>query len=58
MLRQLALRNLDALGVDHEDDFVQKEVERIFSMLTSALPPAARTEESLKTSIRNALEEI
>lgn len=58
MLRQLSLKNLDTLGVDHEDDFVHKEMERIFSMLTNALPSAARTEEALRTSIRNALEEL
>ena len=57
MLRQLALRNLDALGVDHEAQFVTQEMERIFSTLTSALPAAARTEETLQTSIRNALDE-
>lgn len=57
MLRQLALRNLDALGVDHEAQFVTQEMERIFSTLTSALPAAARTEETLQNSIRNALDE-
>jgi hypothetical protein len=58
MLRQLSLKNLDTLGIDHEDDFVANEMERIFSMLTSALPPAARTEEALRMSIRNALDEL
>ncbi len=58
MLRQLSLKNLDTLGVDHEDDFVSTEMERIFSMLTSALPQAARTEEALRMSIRNALDEL
>lgn len=57
MLRQLALKNLDALGVDHEPAFVQQEMQRIFSALTSALPPGARSDESLQHSIRNALDE-
>ena len=57
MLRQLALRNLDALGVDHEQAFVQQEMEQIFSTLTNALPSAERSEESLRNSLRNALEE-
>jgi hypothetical protein len=58
MLKQLALRNLDALGVNHETEFVQKEMQRIFSMLTSALPASGRSEEALRNSIRNALEEM
>jgi hypothetical protein len=57
MLRQLALRNLDALGVDHESEFVQQEMQRIFSTLANALPAGARTEEALQNSIRNALDE-
>jgi hypothetical protein len=57
MLRQLALRNLDALGVDHEPAFVQQETQQIFSTLTNALPSSERNEESLQNSIRNALEE-
>jgi len=58
MLRQLALRNLDTLGVNHEAEFVLKEMQLIFSMLTSALPAGTRSEESLRKSINNALEEV
>jgi len=58
MLKQLALRNLDALGVNHDTEFVQQEMRRIFSMLTNALPAGARSEESLRKSISNALEEV
>lgn len=57
MLRQLALKNLDALGVDHEPQFVEQEMRRIFSTLTSALPANFRSEEALQNSIRNALDE-
>ena len=57
MLRQLALRNLDALGVDHEPQFVEQEMQRIFSTLASALPAGSRSEEALQNSIRNALDE-
>lgn len=57
MLRQLALRNLDALGINHDDEFVQQEMEQIFSTLTSALPARARSEEALRSSIQNALDE-
>lgn len=57
MLRQLALRNLDALGIDHEHEFVHQEMQRIFSTLANALPAGTRTEEALQNSIRNALDE-
>ena len=58
MLRQLALRNLDNLGVDHETEFVRKEMERIFSTLMAAMPNGERSEVKLRASMRNALEEI
>ena len=57
MLRQLALRNLDALGVDHAEAFVLQEMTTIFSALTAAIPATERREESLRMSLRNALEE-
>lgn len=57
MLRQLALHNLDTLGVDHDDSFVTKEMERIFSALSSAMPANERSDSALRASIRNALEE-
>ena len=57
MLRQLALRNLDALGIDHAEAFVRQEMTTIFSALAAAIPPTERREETLRTSLRNALEE-
>ena len=57
MLRQLALRNLDALGVDHAEPFVRQEMSTIFSALAAAIPPTERREEALRMSVRNALEE-
>ena len=57
MLRQLALRNLDALGVEHAESFVRQEMSTIFSALANALPAGERREETLRTSLRNALEE-
>jgi hypothetical protein len=57
MLRQLALRNLDTLGVEHDEPFVRQEMATIFSALTSAIPETERREEALRQSLRNALEE-
>ena len=57
MLRQLALVNLEALSVESTDSFVSAEMVRIFSILSSAIPEAARSEAALRSSIRNAIEE-
>jgi hypothetical protein len=57
MLRQLALVNLEALGVDSGEPFVRAEMERIFSILSSAIPEGERSEAALKASMRNAIEE-
>lgn len=57
MLRQLALANLDALGVESNEPFVRAEMDRIFSILSSAIPAAERTEAALRASLRNAIEE-
>jgi len=57
MRRQLGLVNLDALGIDSDESFVRAEMEHIFSILSSALPHGERSEEALRTSMRNAIEE-
>ena len=57
MLRQLALVNLEALGVDGDEPFARAEMERIFSILSSAIPEGERSEAALKASLRNAIEE-
>lgn len=56
-LRELAIYNLDAIGVDHGEPFLRVEMVRIFSRLTAAIPAAQRSEESLRSSIRSALDE-
>ena len=57
MLRQLALRNLDALGVEHDEPFVRQEMSAIFSALAGSMPAAERGEDALRVALRNALEE-
>ena len=56
VLRQLALNNLDAIGVEHEESFVRKEMERIFSTVESALPKESRSVETLRSALLSALE--
>jgi hypothetical protein len=58
LLRQLALANLDALGVESDEPFVRAEMDRVFSILSSAIPAAERTEAALKASLRKAIEEV
>ena len=57
LLRQLALSNLDALGVENAEPFVRAEMARSFSILSSAIPEGERTEAALRSSIRHAIEE-
>lgn len=56
-LRQLALHLLDSLGIEPNESFVDKEMERAFSTLTSALPEGPGREEALQASVRKALQE-
>jgi hypothetical protein len=57
LLRQLALSNLDALGVENAEPFVRAEMARSFSILSGAIPEGERTEAALRSSIRKAIEE-
>lgn len=57
LLRQLAITNLDTLGVDNDEAFVRAEMEKVFSILSAAIPDAQRSEESLRASIRNVINE-
>jgi hypothetical protein len=57
LLRQLALSNLEALGVESAEEFVRAEMARSFSILSSAIPEAERTEAALRSSIRKAIDE-
>ena len=57
LLRQLALVNLDALGVEPDENFVRTEMGRSYSILVKAIPAADLTEEVLTKAIRNAIDD-
>ena len=57
LLRQLALINLDALGVDPDEEFVRGEMDRSYSILVKAIPEADRTEAALMEAVKNAIED-
>jgi hypothetical protein len=57
LLRQLALHNLNSLGVDASEAFVQQEMARTFSTLAASLTDVADREAALRAAISNALTE-
>ncbi len=56
-LRDLAVRNLDSLGVVETDQFVDEEMAHTFSSLVAGIPEGPRREEMLRDAIRQAMEE-
>lgn len=57
-LRDLALRNIEALGVEDTDRFLKDEMQRIFATLTVSLPVSADREGALRRAIKAAIEEL
>ncbi len=57
LLKQLALRNLDALGIDASDQFMKQEMAKSFSTLLASIPEGAGREEMLRAAILSAIEE-
>jgi hypothetical protein len=57
LLRALAERSLDALGVRDRTPFVESEMLRLFGSLASTVPPGPDRERRLRTAIRSAMSE-
>lgn len=57
LLKQLALRNLDALGIDASEQFIKQEMAKSFSTLLASIPEGAGREEVLRVAILSAIEE-
>ena len=57
LLRDLAARVLDHLGVHDREPFLEGEMLRQFSVLASGIPPGAERERWLREAIRRAMEE-
>ena len=55
LLRQLARRSLDALGVSEQDAFLDREMATHFAMLVRGLPEGSDRESRLRDAIRRAL---
>ncbi len=58
LLRELAIQNLESLGVNDPKPFIEQEMLRAFSALAGSVPPGEQSEERLRVAIRRALEEI
>jgi hypothetical protein len=57
LLRQLALVNLDALGVAASDAFIEQEMARSFSVLLLSASDAPDREAAVRSAIRRAIED-
>jgi hypothetical protein len=57
LLRVLAERSLDALGVRDRDPFVETEMLRLFGSLAATVPEGPDRERRLRTAIRSAMSE-
>jgi hypothetical protein len=57
LLRALAERSLDALGVRDRTPFVESEMLRLFGSLASTVPEGPDRERRLRTAIRSAMSE-
>jgi hypothetical protein len=58
LLRQLAIQNLESLGVTESKPFVDQEMIRTFSALAASIPSGEGTEERLRTAIAAAIDEV
>jgi hypothetical protein len=57
LLRDLAERSLDALGVRDRAPFVEGEMLRLFGSLAATVPPGPDRERRLRTAVRSAMSE-
>ena len=58
LLRDLAVRSLEALGAALSGEFVDAEMLRQFSLLAAGVAPGAGSEERLRSAIARAIEEV
>jgi hypothetical protein len=58
LLRQLAVQNLESLGVNDSRPYVEQEMVRTFSALAASVPAGENREERLNAAIRRAIDEV
>jgi hypothetical protein len=57
LLRDLAERSLDALGVRDRAPFMESEMLRLFGSIAATVPPGPGREERLRDALRSAMSE-
>lgn len=57
MLRQLAVRYLESLGVMEPEHYLDNEMTRTFSALIAAIPEGPNREGELQAALRKAIDE-
>jgi hypothetical protein len=58
LLRRLAIRTIESLGVADAAPFVEEEMQRTFETLSKALPMSTDREGKLQRAMRTAIEEL
>jgi hypothetical protein len=58
LLRLLATRTIESLGISHGEQFVEEEMARAFETLSATLPLSADREGMLQRAIEAAIEEL
>lgn len=58
LLRQLAVRTIESLGVADTSPFVEEEMQRAFATLSVTLPVSTDREGTLQRAIRSAIDEL
>lgn len=58
LLRDLAERSLDALGVRDRGPFMESEMLRLFGSLAATVPPGPDRERRLRAAVRSAMSEF
>jgi len=58
LLRQVAVRTIESLGVSNTELFVKDEMQKTFAMLSKTLPATADREATLRRALRSALDDL
>jgi hypothetical protein len=58
LLRRLAVRTIESLGVADTSPFVEEEMQRAFATLSVTLPLSTDREGTLQRAIRSAIDEL
>jgi hypothetical protein len=58
LLRRLAIRSLESLGMREPEKFIESEMLSKFNSLAAALKPGAEGEARLREAIKAALEQL